>query len=247
MAITIKRATGDEIAGLRKLFLEEFNNQFIYDKCHYYGWSDDYLLLVDEQPAGYACTWGLNDRNERDTLFEAYLLPPFRKQSDAFWHQLLQLPGVSRIECQSNDRYLSAQLFRFANNIFAEAILFEENIQTHLSINGTEFRERGASDLQVKDDDGPYVLLYDGKVVAHGGLMLNYNFPYADIYMHVFEEHQRKGFGALIVQELKLLAYKLGRVPAARCNINNIVSKTTLEKAGLKPCGFVLIGSIKKS
>ena len=77
--------------------------------------------------------------------------------------------------------------------------------------------------------------------------MLNYNLPYADIYMHVLEEHRGKGFGSLIVQELKTLAYEMERVPAARCNINNRVSKATLEKAGLRSCGFILHGEVKKT
>ena len=74
--------------------------------------------------------------------------------------------------------------------------------------------------------------------------MLNYNFPYADIYMEVKENYRGRGYCGLIVQELKKLVYAQGRVPAARCNIKNQLSKSCLQKAGFKPCGFLLKGEI---
>jgi RimJ/RimL family protein N-acetyltransferase len=36
-----------------------------------------------------------------------------------------------------------------------------------------------------------------------------------------------------------------GRVPAARCNINNAASKASLLKAGFKIAGFMVIAEIK--
>jgi hypothetical protein len=81
--------------------------------------------------------------------------------------------------------------------------------------------------------------------VASGGFMLNYNFPYADIYMDVKEPFRRMGFGSLIVQELKKEIYLMQRIPAARCNINNKASKATLLKAGFKVCGGILKGELK--
>jgi RimJ/RimL family protein N-acetyltransferase len=44
---------------------------------------------------------------------------------------------------------------------------------------------------------------------------------------------------------LKKEIYRMGRVPAARCNISNRASKATLLKAGFTPCGFRLKGTIK--
>jgi predicted GNAT family acetyltransferase len=75
--------------------------------------------------------------------------------------------------------------------------------------------------------------------------MLNYNFPYADIYMDVKENYRKKGFGSLMVQELKKEIYCMGRVPAARCNVSNYASKSTLIRAGFIPCGHRLKGVIK--
>lgn len=245
MPVSILKTPEDSITFLRNSFLQEFDNQFIYDKCHYYNWCDNYLLKLDDETVGYSSIWGLNDRNERDTIFEFYLIPGHRKLADQFFKLLIEVPGVKKLECQSNDRLLSELIYRFGKDINAEAVLFEEFEDTELILNDIEFRKKNESDKSLKDDDGPDLLLYKGEIVAHGGLMFNYNFPYADIYMHVFEPHRQKGFGSLMVQELKKLAYQSGRVPAARCNINNFVSRQTLEKAGLRVCGFILIADIK--
>jgi RimJ/RimL family protein N-acetyltransferase len=83
--------------------------------------------------------------------------------------------------------------------------------------------------------------------VASGGIMLNYNIPYADLYMQTREEFRQQGYATLIVQELKKIAYEMGRVPAARCNIHNRISQATLEKAGFRVCGFRLKGALQKS
>jgi RimJ/RimL family protein N-acetyltransferase len=71
--------------------------------------------------------------------------------------------------------------------------------------------------------------------------------PYADLYYEVNENHRQKGFGSYMVQELKRETYLMGRVPAARCNINNVISKATLLKAGFKVCGYRLNGEIKEA
>jgi GNAT superfamily N-acetyltransferase len=63
--------------------------------------------------------------------------------------------------------------------------------------------------------------------------------------MEVREDYRRKGFGSFLLQELKRECYLAGRVPAARCNINNAASKASLLKAGFKIAGFMVIAEIK--
>ncbi|GEP98009.1 GNAT family N-acetyltransferase [Chitinophaga cymbidii] len=244
MEVKIVKAPLDEVRALRTIYLHELNAQFVCNKCHDYGWADTYLFLLDGQRVGYGAVWGTDRREDRDTIFEYFLTKPFRHLADIIFPQFLTLTGTSFIECQSNDLLLSAMLYAYATNIHAEAILFEDVMVTDLRVPGTVFRKRSADD-ETGDDDSDYVLVLDGKIAASGGLMLNYNLPYADIYMSVREPFQEKGLGGLIVQELKREAYGMGRVPAARCNINNRASKATLLKAGLQPCGFRLKGSVK--
>ena len=90
---------------------------------------------------------------------------------------------------------------------------------------------------------GEYVLERKGEVAATGG---HYNKPFADLYMEVKKNSRRIGLGSYLLQELKKECYLSGRIPAARCNIENMASKATLIKAGLRICGFMLTGRVKK-
>ena len=92
---------------------------------------------------------------------------------------------------------------------------------------------------------GDYVIEADKKVVATGGYLMHYNFPFADLYMEVREDQRRKGFGSFLIQEIKKQCYLNGRVPAARASVHNIASRATLIKAGLQVAGFMLLGKVK--
>ena len=60
----------------------------------------------------------------------------------------------------------------------------------------------------------------DGAIVATGGIATHYNPPYGDLFMEVDEPHRRRGYGSYLIQELKRACYEMGRVPAARCNVD---------------------------
>jgi RimJ/RimL family protein N-acetyltransferase len=240
MKSEVLRAELKDIQHLRILFLQENNFQFVHDKCHLNGWADTYLFKRNGTTVGYAAVWGQEKREDRDAIFEFYIITPYRKFAYTFFSELKNLSGTAFIECQSNDGLLSEILYQFAENINAEAILFKDKFQTAFLIDGAGLHKK-----QNDSANPEYFLKYHDEVVATGGLMLNYNMPYADIYYEVDEHHRQKGFGSFIVQELKRQAYLSGRVPAARCNIKNLISKATLLKAGFGVCGFILKGNIK--
>jgi GNAT superfamily N-acetyltransferase len=244
-SIEIVETNLETIQAFRVMFLHENNFQFVCDKCHYYGWSTDWLFKMNDTILGYGCVWGTDDRKARDTIFEFHILPPYRNLSSQIFTRFIETAHVIFIECQSNDLLLSSMLHEFSESIVVEAILFEEAVETHLQMPDVKFIRKTI------DDDNPqhyggYVLEYDGREVASGGFLTNYNKPYADIYMEVTDGHRGKGYGSLIVQELKKEIYKIGRVPAARCGPQNHVSKATLIKAGFAVCGARLKGKIRK-
>jgi RimJ/RimL family protein N-acetyltransferase len=245
MEIDINKTSLEEIGELRVLFLQENNFQFIYDKCHTYHWADDYLMKSGDTKIGYASVWGKDKREERDAIFEFYLIPTFRKFAHLIFAQLVSVCKAAYIECQSNDELLTSMLFLFSQNIFADRILFEDKFQTSCEIPGAVFRKQKKED-SVAEDAGEYVLEQNGVIVATGGFVKNYNLPYIDMFYDVKEDFRKRGFGSLMVQELKKEAYKMARVPAARCNITNHASKATLLKGGMQVCGYILIGEIKE-
>ena len=246
MNIKVIKTDLKEIHAFRILFLEENNFQFIYNKCHTYGWADTYVFTLDDVKIGYGAVCGKDKREERDAIFEFHIIKPYRKLARAFFSKLHITSGALFIECQSNDVLLSSMLFEHAKNIQAEATLFEDDFQTDFTVPGL-LLEKKLSDKDTHNDAREYILKQNDEVVATGGLMLNYNMPYADLYYEVNESHRQQGFGSYMVQQLKRETYLMARVPAARCNINNVISKSTLLKAGFKVCGYRLNGEIKEA
>jgi len=245
MNVSIIKTSYEEVALFRVSFLKENNFQFILDKAYRYGWADTYLFAIEEKKIGYGSVWGKDKREDRDAIFEFYIIPSYRQFSSLIFPKFQTVSNAPYVEAQTNDLLLSTMLFEFTRDISAEAILFEDYIETNLAVPGTIFtRKPDATDNPM--DAGGYLLTLDGEVVASGGLMLNYNLPFADIYMEVKENHRQKGFGSLIVQELKKEAYRMERVPAARCNIDNKISKSTLLKAGFRVCGCRVVGRIRE-
>jgi hypothetical protein len=243
--INIIKSGMEDIRLFRILFLQENNFQFVHDKCHLYGWADTWLFTIGGVNVGYGSIWGKDQRQDRDTIFEFYVIPAWRKFSNRIFFQFYTESGAIYIECQSNDLLLSTAMYEYGQNINAEAILFEDQFQTNFTIPGIIFRVKD-KDSSARSDDRQYLLQDTDTVVANGGLMLNYNMPYADIYYEVDENQRRRGFGSLMVQELKKAAYLAGRVPSARCNIKNDISKATLLKSGFTICGYILIASIRQ-
>ncbi|HWB26426.1 MAG TPA: GNAT family N-acetyltransferase [Chitinophagaceae bacterium] len=248
MNLILVKTDAVTIKPMREIFLHEGKFQFIHNSYHPRNWADSYLFSADGNTIGYGSLCGLDDRNIRDTVFEFFILPPFRKLAPVIFEQLLHISQAGFVECQSNDVLLTQMLYAYTENINTGAILFEDNIATELTCAGVTFRLKTENDkifAHKGEPEGEYVLDFNGEIVATGGFLLHYNHPYADLYMEVKEDYRRKGFGSFIIQELKKACYLAGRVPAARCGLTNIASKSTLIKAGFKICGYMLTGKVK--
>ena len=248
MELRAVRTSLKEIQTLRLLYLQEINAEVRYNACHERGWTDSYLLTANGLPVGYGSVKGQEIKG-RDTVFELYVIPPFRSWGNELFEALLGVSEVRLIECQTNDPVLPALMYAFASNIQSPVILFKEGSVTRYSIPGVIFRPRQDGDILFEhhhEPEGDYVLEMDGKIVASGGFLTHYNMPFADIYMEVTEAFKRRGLGSYIVQQVKRECYLAGRVPAARCNIENVASSATLLKAGLAVAGYMLIGEVKR-
>jgi GNAT superfamily N-acetyltransferase len=244
MPLRAERVKLPEIQALRALFLQEINAQVRYDACHARGWSDSYLLSIDGAPVGYGAVKG-RERADRDTVFEFFVVPSYRRHSSRLFGELIAVSGVRYVECQSNDFGLSALLHEFAHDIGADTILFADHCATSHAIAGAVFRRKRKSDeifAHMVEPEGEFVVEFGDEVVATGGFLLHYNIPFADLYMEVREDQRRRGFASFLLQEVKRECYLAGRVPAARCGLENVASRAALTKAGLRVCGFMLLG-----
>lgn len=239
----------ENILNLRQLFLQNLNAQFRYEACHERNWSDYYRLMIDGQRVGYGAVKGMEQLKARDSIFEFYLLPSYRQHARHFFSKLAHTAAAGYVECQSNDELLTVMAYAFSHNLRPELWLLEDDHLTHHHLPGAQFRKR-RTDERVPwetEDPGDYILLLGEKIVAEGGYLLHYNPPFADIHMSVAPSYQGKGIGTFFVQELKHACYLSGRMPAARCQLGNLASRDTLQKAGMRVCGQMLWGNINPS
>ena len=153
------------------------------------------------------------------------------------------------METQSNDTILTNMLLTFSKNVASESILYQDQTTTSYSLPNVQIRQAIASDAEVTaalglDSDAGWVLVMQGSIVAAGDILYHYNRPFGDIYMAVAEPFRKQGLGTLLVQELKRICYAGGSIPAARCNVGNLASRKTLQRAGFVPCGHIITGDV---
>jgi GNAT superfamily N-acetyltransferase len=249
MNIEVINVPLSEIASLRELYLAENNFLIRYHARHERGWSDSWLLMVNNKKVGYGSVMGKEELTHRDTIFEFYIDPAYRNKTSEIFKAFLKSTGAAYIECQTNEKILTALLFEFATNIESDTFLFKDSEKTALNLNRVNFRMREKQDTifhHKLEPEGNFVLDQNGSVVATGGFMLHYNKPFADLYMEVDEPYRKMGYGSFLIQELKKECYLAGRVPAARCNKSNVASRNTLQKAGFVVSGFMASGVVKK-
>jgi GNAT superfamily N-acetyltransferase len=248
MNIEVSRVEVNDITPLRESYRQSMNCQIIHDAFSRRGFSDPYLIRVEGCIAGYGL---VANRHDPDTVDEFYLIPDYRAAALPLFRQLLEVSHATKIRAQSNDRLMLLMLYDCAANITSDTILFEDAFITHLTCPAGDFRmiteaDRKQLEDQKLDTGADWLIEIDSTPVATGGLLFHYNPPYGDLYMAVAEPYRRRGFGSYMIQELKRIAYEIGKTPAARCNVANTASRRTLQKAGMLPCGRILMGNVVK-
>lgn len=246
MKIEVSQVPVEEVTPLRELYRHEMRCQIIADSFARRDFSNHYLLRMEGRVAGYGL---VAHKHYPDTVNEFYVALRYRSEALLLFRELLNVSQAKRIRAQTNDRLLTLLLYDCATDIECDANLFEDGVTTHLTNPGGVLRRVGEADKerikQEKLDDGAeWMIETDGIPVATGGLLFHYNPPFGDIYMSVHERYRQRGYGSYLVQELRRIAYEIGKVPAARCNATNIASLRTLQKGGLRRCGRMLEGAV---
>jgi GNAT superfamily N-acetyltransferase len=210
--------------------------QIVHDSFLRRGFCDAYTLALDGEVIGYLL---IDNKFYPGTVDEFFVMPQARGSALALFRLLLDVSQATRIRAQTNDLLLLLMLYDCATDITVENVLFADGLTSSLACPGGV--------LERKPGDGEeWQIVANGRPVAEGGLLFHYNPPYADIFMEVQEGHRRRGYGSYLVQELKRIAYALGKIPAARCNADNTASRQTLERAGMLPCGRILRGDVRR-
>ncbi len=249
MTIQIREIDLKSIESFRELFRRQMNCQIVHDSIHTrLGWTKEFQIIADWETAGYGSLAVAGPWSDLPTIYEFYIIPEFRNRTFELFEAFLNVCGSQRIETQSNDALLTNMMFTFFKNFFSEAILFEDHGGQLACPASCIFRSVNSNDSNALrknelDPEAQWLLEYEQTVVAAGGILYHYNRPYGDIYMQVSQPYRRRGYGAYLVQELKRICRERGSIPAARCNVENVASRKTLQKAGFVPCGHIVIGT----
>jgi GNAT superfamily N-acetyltransferase len=232
--LAVERSTPEAIAPLRELHRQEMNCQIVRDSFPRRGFSDCLMLLADGLAVGYGA---IDIKIDPGTIHEFYVVPEYRRWALPLFREMAAMGGARWIRVQTNDRLLLLMLYDCATGIEVENVLFADALTTALPCpDGVLQRKPG--------EEEEWRVVVGDTIAATAGVLFHYNPPYADIYMEVDERFRRRGFGSYLVQEVKRVAYELGKRPAARCNADNAASRRTLERAGMLPCGRILRGAV---
>jgi GNAT superfamily N-acetyltransferase len=240
----------DAVLTLRERYCAEMGCQILFERIHARaGWTEMVALKVDDDLAGFGTKAVAGPWRERPTIIEFFVLPERRSHVFKLFEALLAQTGARRVETQSNRAMLAHMLHAWSRDVVSESILFEDNFTTDLPANGATVRQVTPDTeihtaIERRSGGGEWELVTNGAVVGKGGILFHYNRPYGDLNMEIEESYRGRGLGAYFVQELKRACHALEAIPAARCNLDNLASRYTLQKAGFVPCGHLLTGSI---
>ena len=250
MRATAEIASNDVILPFRVRYRAEMACQIVHDSIHSRpGWTRSYLLAAGGKAAGFGTLAIAGPWQERPALLEFYVVPEWRTAAFELFEVLLAATGAQQMEIQSNDALPMVMLHTYAQQIVSEKIVFRDGLTTALTSPSAALRptisaEQARAHQQARQGGPDWVLEVNGSAAGRGGVLFHYNLPYGDIYMEVDEPFRRQGWGAYLVQQLKLAAYEMGAIPCARCSPDNVASRRTLQRAGFVPYAHILTGAI---
>ena len=203
MGISVETVSAPQMAAWRDQYRQEMNCQIIHDSLHTReGWTQTYLLRVDQEIAGYGSVAVSGPWKEQPTIFEFYLVPRYRQQMFVIFAALVESTAVGRVETQTNDMLLATLLHATAPSVSSESILFHDQRTSSLVIPDAMVRPAAAADSAAVaaanlDAEARWVLVERDNIVGTGGILFHYNRPYGDIYMQIAEPRAAAGSARL--------------------------------------------------
>jgi len=239
-----------EIVSWRDLYRREMQCQVVHASLYSYGnWVQSYLLKKGDTAVGYgSIVVGGRWRGTR-TVFEFYVEPQYRSHVFDLFTEFVSAAGATAFEIQSNDILLNRLLPAWCAEPTIEGMIFQDKQATALPGAGTIIHRIFPDDIHKvfahrEKPVGDWVLEFDNRIVATGGMANYYNEPYKEIYVEVVAAYRRRGLGSYLVQELKRLCYDSGDIPCARCKPDNEAALKTILKTGFVTSAQILSGAL---
>ena len=242
MPIRVERAGFSAIAQLREDLRREARCQIVRDSILPRGLADPLVIRDGASTVGYAGIW---NRHFPGRLMEFFVAQERRERTAAYFLAVVNAAEVAAVEAQTNMPLQYSLLLKYVESLpTVENLLFGEGVESPLIRPDLIFRPRSAEDA---GPEGEWVVERRGAVVGVGGFLTHYNPPYADLYMEVLPGARGQGVGSFLVQELRRVCRKSGKVPAARCDPSNEASRRTLLRGGLVQVGEIVVGGVGSS
>src|SRR5205809_6131038 len=127
-----------KVAPLRGLFLQELNAQCRYDAAHWRKGTHHYLVLRGSRAIGFGAVKDMHE--SPGTVFEFYLMPPFRREAPAILRDVVAASGAEALECQSNDLFYASLVRQFSSEPGSDTILFATGESNGLASPGAVVR-----------------------------------------------------------------------------------------------------------
>lgn len=227
--------------------------------------ADFVRILEGNEPIGYACI-GTHE-NYKDIILEYFIIGCYRCNAGTILNQLVSHYKCKEWYVNTHDFFALPVMFdlRLPYKIDAykfkidEAINVDYKFENSVTLNITKqdelnevyalimqdgFYSGGGIDsliprIAVKE---MYSLRVCGKLAGIGFIGVLARTPeYADIAMIIDKNKRRKGYGVLLVKALIANCRLLGIKPTAVCDVNNLASRATLQKAGFYLDGCILV------
>src|ERR1051326_2828997 len=147
MELSATATTLENIRLWRDMYRLEMSCQIIHDSIHdRAGWTQEYLLSLDDVPVGYGSVAVKGPWEGQPTAYEFYVVPNQRLRMFDLFRALLDASSAVSIEVQSNDTLATGMLHRFASPVASEAILSHDKVLTSPAPPGAFFRAPTASE-----------------------------------------------------------------------------------------------------
>ncbi len=105
----------EDILPWRDLYRQEMHCQIVHDDMHARaGWTQPYLIRIDDAPAGYGSILIGGPWTGTRTAFEFYLSPAHRSRAFDCFESFLAASQSNRIKAQTNDALLTVMLHLWA-------------------------------------------------------------------------------------------------------------------------------------
>src|SRR4029077_13571839 len=140
------------------------------------GWTHEYLFQGGGANVGYGSVAVSGPWQGKPTVYEYFVLPPYRSRMFDWFIRLLTASGSTMIETQSNDPLLTVMLHTFAQNVTSESILFHDKLTTTHRPAGAVFRRASPDDAaqiaqQELDSQAKWVVAAGGIIAAAGDIL----------------------------------------------------------------------------